>query len=204
MTEQQGQGQDTSEQKQDKESQRRPHQEEQTVPYHRFTQLNETNKQLQKELDEIRKAQESADEERAKKQGEYQKLAEKYKTQAEREKQARQQLELDVQRDKRMRVFTMAAQGVIRPEAIEDAFYMLSSDEFQNIDEADEAAMRRLAESLTERKPYLSDGPVGAGSGGFTNRPILGSDLSPDGSANRKPAGKKPLFQQKRAPAWKR
>lgn len=208
MSEAQDQGQSTQpeESTQEQTQQQANTQEDRVVPYHRFTQLNETNKQLQKELAEIRKAKDTEAEERAKRQGEFERLYKNEKARADREKQARVAMETDVQRDRRLRVFSSAAAGVIRPEAVEDSFYMLSAEEFGNIDDADEAAMRRVAESLVERKPYLGDERsfAGGGSGGYTNRPILGADLSPDGKGNRRPQGKKPLFgEKKRRPSWK-
>lgn len=211
MSEEQNQGQTTSDsgQTQDRSQQRQSSSsgEDRTVPYHRFTQLNETNKQIQKELDELRAEREREAEERARQQGEYQKLAEKYKTQAEKEKTARQQLETDIARRERLNTFRAAANGVIVPDAIEDAFYMLHPDDFSKIDNSDEAAMRRLAEQLAETKSFLAvDGGVaGANSGGFTNRPVM-SPIAAGGG--RKEDSSQPrlgrnAFNKRRKPSWK-
>lgn len=158
---------------------------ERSVPYHRFQELNQTNKQLKAQLDEIRAEQERVEEERAQKQGEYQKLADKYKSQAQTEKEKRQQLEANWERERRLNVWVGAAAGIVKQEAVIDAFSMLDEDDFANVDSKDDKQMKRLAEMLVERKPYLADGPVGAGSGG-SERPILGNVQSSEGGVVRR------------------
>lgn len=184
--------------------------DERTVPYHRFTQLNESYKATQKELAEIRAAQDQAEEERAQKQGEYQKLADKYKSQAQQEKEKRQQVEKSWERERRLNVWVGAASGVVQADAVVDAFGMLDEDDFNGVDPTDQAQMRNLAERLVERKPYLSDGPVGAGSGG-SERQILGNPRSPNGAEAKDAnlsgismtSSGRMIFPKKRARSWK-
>lgn len=181
-----------------------------TVPYHRFQEVNQSYKQLQTELDSIRQQQEQAEEERAQKQGEYQKIAEKYKSQAQQEKDKRQAIEQSWERERRLNVWVGAAAGVIKQEAVVDAFGMLDESEFANVDPKDESQVRRLAEMLVERKPYLADGPVGAGSGG-SDRPILGAPQSPNGQVRQSNGSNIPMTSSGRMifkkpnkrPSWK-
>jgi hypothetical protein len=205
MTEQQDQGQNAPQSEADQRQQRQQPDkpsDDRSVPYHRFSQLNETNKQLQKELDDIRQKQEEEAEERARQQGEYQTLAEKYRKQADAEKQKRQDLERQIAEKERLSTFRAAARDVIVAEAVEDAFYMIHPDEFKQVDNSDEAAMRRLAESLADRKPFLAaqDAPQGSGAGRYTDRPVLAGAASGDPKRERK----KPLFNKKnKRPPWK-
>jgi hypothetical protein len=197
MTEQQEQGQNTPTEDQKQQRQQSGQgSDDRSVPYHRFSQLNETNKQLQKELDDIRQKQEEEAEERARQQGEYQTLAEKYRKQADTEKQKRQDLERQIAEKERLSTFRAAARDVIVAEAVEDAFYMIHPDEFKQVDNSDEAAMRRLAESLADRKPFLAaqEAPQGSGAGRYTDRPVLAAAKSGDKPETGR---KKPLFQKK-------
>jgi hypothetical protein len=208
MTEQPDQGQNApKEEPRSGQQRQQPSQsaEERSVPYHRFSQLNETNKQLQQELDEIKQKQEEEAEERARRQGEYQTLAEKYRKQADTEKQKRQDLERQIAERERLSTFRSAARDVIVAEAVEDAFYMIHPDEFKQVDNSDEAAMRRLAESLADRKPFLAvqEAPQGSGAGRYTDRPVLAAARSGEQPAQRE--RKRPLFDKKktRKPPWK-
>jgi regulator of replication initiation timing len=202
MTEPQEQGQNTPEDgsssaQRTQRQQPSQSQEDRSVPYHRFSQLNETNKQLQKELDAIRQKQEEEAEERARQQGEYQTLAEKYRKQADAEKQKRQDLERQVAERERLNTFRSAARDVIVAEAVEDAFYMIHPDEFKQVDNSDEAAMRRIAESLADRKPFLAaqEAPQGSGAGRYTDRPVLA--VAKSGSVEPQRERRKPLFEGK-------
>jgi regulator of replication initiation timing len=202
MSEQQDQGQNAPQDDSAQRTQRQQpsqSQEDRSVPYHRFSQLNETNKQLQKELDAIRQKQEEEAEERARQQGEYQTLAEKYRKQADTEKQKRQDLERQVAERERLNTFRSAARDVIVAEALEDAFYMIHPDEFKQVDNSDEAAMRRIAESLADRKPFLAAQgvPQGSGAGRYTDRPVLAAANSGNSGTGERQR-KKPLFEGKK------
>jgi hypothetical protein len=200
MTEQQDQGQNAPQDDQPQERQQKRAQsdpsEDRTVPYHRFSQLNETNKQLQQELDEIKRKQEEADEKRAREQGDFERMYQAEKRRAETEKQKRLDYERREAERERLNTFRSAAQDVILPDAVEDAFYMLHPDELKRVDNSDEAAMRRLAESLADRKPFLAvqEAPQGSGAGRYADRPVLAAAKSGD---NPERARKKPLFQKK-------
>jgi hypothetical protein len=216
MTDQQDQGNNTqdsgtrseqerSQQRSNNQNRQSNDSEERMVPYHRFSQLNETNKTLQKELDDIRQAQEREAEERARQQGDFERMYKSEKDKADREKQRRVDLERQIAERERLSTFRAASRDVILADAVEDAFYMLHPDDFKQIDNSDEAAMRRLAEGLVDRKPFLAaaSGPMGAGSGGYTNRPIL-SPMSPSGGNQQEKKPKKNPFQNKhRRPSWK-
>lgn len=171
------------------------------IPKGRWDEINKAKNELASQLAEIEAEREREAEERAKKQGEYQSLADKYKKQAETEKQKRQEIESSWTRERRLNVWGRASSGIIKPEAMVDAFSMLDETDFANVSEEDEAGFKRLAESLADRKPYLSDGPRGSGSGG-SKSPVLGSPTSPNGQV-RLGDGRQPLLKGRRRPAWK-
>lgn len=173
------------------------------IPKGRFDQINKERRELADRLAKLEGEQEAQAEERAKKQGEYQQLADKYKKQAVAEKEKRQQIEANWTRERRRNVWNRAASGIIKAEAISDAFDMLNETDFANIDEQDEAGFTRLAEQQAELRPYMADGPRGAGSGG-SRSPVLavGNSAGPD---KRTPGSKhRPLFENStRRPSWK-
>jgi hypothetical protein len=209
MTEQPDQGQNAPKEDQDQERQQKRSQtdpsEERSVPYHRFSQLNETNKQLQRELDEIRQKQEEEAEKRAREQGDFERMYQAEKRKAEAEKQKRIDYERREAERERLNTFRSAAQDVILPDAIEDAFYMLHPEDLKRVDNSDEAAMRRLAESLVDRKSWLAaqEAPQGSGAGRYTDRPVLAAARAGEQPAQRE--RKRPLFDKKktRKPPWK-
>ncbi len=69
--------------------------------------------------------------------------------------------------------FFEAAQGVLRPEAIGDAFAMLPADDLDATDAANADAFKKMAQDLAERKTYLADSPRGAGSGGSDRQVVM-------------------------------
>lgn len=174
------------------------------IPKGRFDQVANERKQALSRLAELESEREREAEERAKKQGEYQSLADKYKKQADTEKQKRQEIENSWTRERRLNVWSRASSGIIKSEAMVDAFSMLDDTDFQNVDEEDEAGFKRLAETLADRKPYLSDGPRGSGSGGSRN-PVLGAPGSPNGNTRSTSGGGsiQPILKRRRRPSWK-
>lgn len=173
MTEQQTQEQQTESQPENNEQTRR---EEPTIPKGRFDEVNRRMKAAEKKAADMEQAQTQREEQQAQAQGEYQKLAEK-RGEALTQKDARiKELEDQIVTDKRYRSFVSAANGTILPEAFDDAFSMLTEDEWSSVNEEDENGVRMLAQGLADRKPYLAAAPRGSGSGGsrqpvFTARP---------------------------------
>ena len=133
-----------------------------------------------KALEEERDNEES---EKDKKKGEFERIAERERkkreeAEAKREEAERERDEAHRNLDtyKRRVAFSSAARGVIRPEAIDDAFSMIPAEDFEGVDISNVEKVKKLAQGLAENKPYLAEAQKGAGSGG-SDRPVLvGSD----------------------------
>lgn len=171
------------------------------IPKGRFDQINKERRELADRLAKLEGEQEAQAEERAKKQGEYQQLADKYKKQAQTEKEKRQQVEANWTRERRLNVWNRAASGIIKAEALADAFSMLSESDFSNVDEEDEAGFKRLAEQQAELRPYMADSPRGAGSGG-SRSPVLGSPGTPNGKSGGASSAKHQAIFKRNNRAW--
>jgi hypothetical protein len=143
------------------------------VPKHRFDEVNKARKDAESELQRLRDEQQTREEATAKSQGEYQQLAEKRQKKIDSLNQEVQTLKGQMVRDRRFRAWVAGASGAIKPVAIEDAFDMITDDEWATVNEDDENSVRMLAQDLASRKEYLSAGPMGAGSGG-SKRPVYG------------------------------
>jgi len=140
----------------------------------RLREETQKRKEAEKELNQLRTQQQQREEEQATKQGEWQTVAEKRQAKIDQANTRIQELESQIVRDKRFRAWTQAASGIIRSEAMSDAFdKYLGEDDWSTVNEDDENSVRMLAQGLAERRNYLSAGPVGAGSGG-SSRPVLG------------------------------
>lgn len=167
---------------QSEETRPEPRREEPAIPKSRFDEVNRRMKDAEKKAQDMETAQSQREEQQAQAQGEYQKLAEK-RGEALVNKDARiKELENQIVTDKRYRSFVSAANGTILPEAFDDAFSMLTSDEWASVNEDDENGVRMLAQGLADRKPYLAAAPRGSGSGG-SRRPVFG--LESNGEAKR-------------------
>jgi hypothetical protein len=137
--------------------------DEPTIPKHRYDEVNKRAKAAEKELARIQQEQEQKQEQQAQQQGEWQQVA-------------------DVT-DRRFRAWTQGANGIIRSDAIGDAFEYITEDEWQTVNEEDENSIRMLAQGLAERKSFLAGGPIGSGSGG-SSRPVFA------GSSNNVPSNR--------------
>lgn len=152
--------------------------QEYMIPKHRLDQESERRREaerrlaaLEKELAALKAERESEEEERAKKRGEFERIAErerKRREQAEAERDAARQ-ELVTYR--RRVAWSKAARGIVADEAIDDAFGMLSPEELERADLSDAEQAKALAQALVERKPYLAPSRAGASSGG-SERPL--------------------------------
>lgn len=157
------------------------------IPKSRLDEEARKRREAEQELKRIQQEQEQAAEDRQQKQGEYQELANKRQKKIEKLEAELKQVKSDWTRERRMNVWNQGAQGVIRAEAISDAFSFLSEDELSGIDDTDEKAFTQLAQNLAEVKPYLAvEGPRGAGSGGSREPVATGA------------GGRKPLFHDAR------
>ncbi len=172
--------QETTQETQDRSQQRQAPQQDTgqqqdiQVPKYRLDQESKARKEAEKELNQLRTQQQQREEEQATKQGEWQSVAEKRQAKIDQANTRIQELESQIVRDKRFRAWTQAASGIIRSEAMSDAFdKYLGEDDWSTVNEDDENSVRMLAQGLAERRNYLSAGPVGAGSGG-SSRPVLG------------------------------
>ncbi len=193
MSENQNQGNEQP-QEQPREEQRR---QEPSIPKHRFDEVSKRAKDAEARLQKLEAEQQQRDEQQAQAQGEYQQLAEKRQKKIDQLNSRVQELENQIVRDKRYRSFVSAANGTILPEAYDDAFSMLTEDEWASVNEDDENGVRMLAQGLAERKPYLAAAPRGSGSGG-SRQPVFGI-----ASNNGKQVGTK-TFQFKTPPKhWK-
>jgi hypothetical protein len=181
------------------------------VPKHRFDEVNKAKKHAEAELASLRNEQQTREEETAKSQGEYQQLAEKRQKKIDSLSKEIGDLKSQIVRDRRFRAWVTGASGAIKPVAIEDAFDMITEDEWATVNEDDEESMRMLAQNLANRKEYLSAGPMGAGSGG-SKRPVMGLGSNRDtGSGATKNGvtitgtqGSRPTMHfKKQRPSWK-
>jgi hypothetical protein len=216
MTEQQAQGQsalgeDKAQRSQEQEGGER--QREAYVPRDRFDDVNNKKseaerraREAEQRLQQMEAEREQQQEQRAQAQGEWQQVAEKrLKTIQQRDARIKE-LEAQIVRDRRYRAFVTGSSGLILGEALDDAFAMVSDDEWKSVDDQDPEAVRTLAQSLAERKPYLSAGQVrGAGSGG-SKTPVLGHAGSPNGQQRQNTAtvgGRQVMFKGNRRRPWK-
>lgn len=142
------------------------------IPKHRFDEVNGAKKEAERKLADLEAQAERRVEEAAKSQGEYQKLAEARQKKVETLEGRVKELEAQLVRGERYRAFNAASTGILLPEAVDDAFALITEDEFQSVKDGDEGAYKMLAQNLADRKPYLADGVRGAGSGG-SSRPVL-------------------------------
>lgn len=176
------------------------------IPKGRLNEEIKKRREIETELAQIKETQEREQEERQQQKGEYQKLSEKYKGDLAKEKAAHAETKQAWQRERRINVWNQAAQGIVKPEAVSDAFSFLAKEELDNIDDTDPEAYKPLAQTLVELKPYLAaDGPRGAGSGGSAV-PVLGHRGSPNGQRrDTQTTDRKPLFhdQQRKRKPWK-
>lgn len=137
------------------------------VSKNRFDDVNRRMKEAEETVARYEQEREQAQEAKDQEKGEFQKIADKWKTKAEKLENELKQVKNDWTRERRINVWNNAAQGIVRSEAIMDAFSFLSDTELDSIDDTDPEAYKPLAQTLVEAKPYLSaDGPRGAGSGG--------------------------------------
>lgn len=192
MTEQATQQQESQQQSQANEQASEPRTErsneertEATVPSSRLREETRLRKEAEKEARTLRESQQQAEEATAQEQGKYQELAQKRQTKVEQLQTKVSELEATIVTGERYRAFSKAANGVLLPEAVDDAFLMLGDDDFSTADTNDENSYRALAQQLAERKPYLSDGVRGAGSGGSSSPIFGGSKGSSKPSTNR-------------------
>jgi myosin heavy subunit len=224
MTEQQNQGddagqqQDTNEQQPAQERQQETRRQsssqsssepvtgpagEKSVPYYRFQEVNQERQQFKQRLEALEQQQQEREEQRAQKQGEFQQLAETRKKTIQQKDERIKELENQIVTDQRYRAFVGASQGVIIPEALDDAFGMLTEDDFAQASTEDPASYTSLAQQLADRKPYLAGGILrGAGSGGSA-APVIGKR---NGSTGRTlGGGREPILKgrSKRKPPWK-
>ena len=176
MSEQQNQQNEGNEQQQaqsqTQERQTQQQDNEPRIPKHRLDEESRKRREAEQKLQQYEQERQQQEEQNAQQQGEYQKLAETRKNKLDKAEARIKELENQIVTGERYRTFAKAAQGVIIPDAVDDAFSMLSEDEFNNADTSDENSYRMLAQNLAERKPYLADGMRGAGSGGSA-RPVL-------------------------------
>ena len=145
---------------------------EQVVPYERFKAQLDRAKEAEKQATEAQQKLDSLDEEKEKEKGEWEKLANRRQTQLDAEKKAHAETKAEFARFRRMHVWQTAADGVIKPEAIEDAYSFIDEEEWNAIDDTDVNAVRSMAQTLAEQREYLADGPRGTGSGG-SGRPVF-------------------------------
>lgn len=181
------------------------------VPEYRLEELNRKKKDAEKrakeaetKLQKLETEQQQAEEQRASQQGEYQQLAEKRQKKIDQLNTRVQELENQIVQDKRYRSFVSASNGTILPEAFDDAFSMLTDDEWSSVNEDDENGVRMLAQGLAERKPYLAAAPRGSGSGG-SRQPVFGSGATRqlgNGSVDNK-AGARPFQFKAPQKHWK-
>lgn len=155
------------------------------VAYHRFEDVNRRMQEAERKAAEMEAAQQQREEEAAQQQGEYQKLAETRKNKLETAENRIKALEAQIVRDERYRAFVGGSQGVILPEALDDAFEMITEEEFKSVQPGDEGGFRMLAQNLADRKPYLADGARGAGSRG-SDKPVFLQGSRQEGGSGRK------------------
>ena len=169
---QQTQQQNQTERRETQEQRQEESQSQNTVPSHRLREETEKRRQAEARIQELENAQQQQEEQKAQEQGEWQEVAVKRQEKIEKLQGELEQVKAQQTRDARYRIFSRAAAGVLLPEAIDDAFTMLSEDDVNDASLEDENSWTALAQRLAERKPYLSDGARGNGSGG-SGRPVL-------------------------------
>jgi hypothetical protein len=185
---------------------------EQFVPRDRFDNVNKAKNEAEKKLQQIEEARQREEEERASSAGEHQKVLEKLREQLKREKENVQTLKSQMVRDERYRAWVAVASAHIRPNAIGDAFGMVTEDEWNSVNVDDENSVRMLAQNLAERKEYLQSQPMGAGARG-ANTPVFGL-TSNNTSRNAKvevggsslthtQGGRATIHFKKNRPGWK-
>jgi hypothetical protein len=181
---------------------------EKSVPYSRLQQEIKEKREYKQRVEQMEAQQEQEAEERAKKRGEYETVANRAKAQAEKEKNLRIAAENRLVRYQRLQTWREAARGIVRDEALEDAFDMLDEDELGSLDETDVSGMSRLAEILVDRKEYLGEGPRGAGSGFGSREPVLQRTVSSRDSRPNSPnggsgSGIKKIIKKRSRRQWK-
>lgn len=169
------------------------------VPSSRLREETRKRREAEQKLQQIEAERTQQEEERQKSQGEYQKLADKRAKTIEQKEARIKELETQITRDRRYRAFVGASSGLILTEALDDAFSMLTEDEWASVTDDDEGAVKMLAQNLADRKPYLAAGPRGAGSGG-SSRPIFRNNSNGGGSSDRKPS---PFDKRRLKEPWK-
>jgi hypothetical protein len=160
--------------------------QEATVPSSRLREETRKRREAEQRLQQIEADNQRAEEERQQNQGEYQKLAETRLKALEKRDARIKELEGQITTDRRYRAFVGASSGLILPEAIADAFSMLTNDEWATVQDDDEDAVRLLAQNLAERKPYLAAGPRGAGSFG-SRSPVFGASNGSSAGSKQNP-----------------
>lgn len=206
MTEAQDQGQDTGSEATQQSQRAEPTSETQRsqepqIPKFRFDEVNKAKRQAESELKKLKDEQQRREEERAQSQGEYQQLAEKRQKKIESLTNEVQELKGQMVRDRRYRTWVSVASNHIKPGAIGDAFDMVTEEEWNSIDEEDENAVKMLAQNLSERKDYLSNSPIGSGSGG-SKHSVFG--LNSNNGEKSGTRGSRPTMQFKKPrPLWK-
>jgi chromosome segregation ATPase len=179
------------------------------VPEYRLEELNRKKKEAEQRakdaearLRQIESEREQQQEERAQQQGQYQEIAEKRQKKIEKLEAELKQTREAWTEERRRNTWNRAAQGVVKPTAVQDAFLFLSEEDLSGVDDGDEAAFKKLAENLVEVRDYLAaDGPRGAGSGG-SRHPVLGSEEKPGTRQSARPTQLIPAKRAKR-PSWK-
>lgn len=187
---------------------------EKYVPRSRFDEVNTKKAEADRrardaeaKLQQLESEREQQQEERASKQGEYQQLAEKRQKKIDALQTELNQVKAQWTEERRRNTWNEAAQGVIKGNAIKDAFLFLSEDELSALDEGDTEGYKRLAQNLVEVRDYLgAEGARGAGSGG-SRVPVAGLASNQNGGANggQQGSGRQPLFHNpsKRRRLWK-
>lgn len=163
----------TEQEPQERQDQQDQQEEEHRIPKSRFDQESQKRQEAERqvrearsELQRMKDSREQEESEREQSQGQWQKSAEREQKKREQAEKDRDKAISDLVTYKTQGSFTAAARGIIRADAIDDAYRFLTPDELTSLKDADgdryEAAARRLAES----RPYLADGPRGSGAGG--------------------------------------
>lgn len=149
------------------------------VPKFRLDQESQKRKELQgqyeellKEFDTLKSERDSEESEKDQKRGEFEKIAERERKKREAAEEEVKSLKTAMLRKDQRAAFYEAARGVIRSEAVADAFSMLSTEDLDSTDATDEDTFKKMAQSLAESKTYLADTPQGAGSGRGAGRPV--------------------------------
>jgi hypothetical protein len=217
-TDQQDQGQSTSEstteQAQDTTS---SDERSKYIPRDRFDDVNKQKSQAERQRAQAEKRareaeerlrqhesqQEQQQEERQQRQGEYQELAQKRQRKIEKLEAELKTVKAQWTEERRRNTWNKAAQGIVKSNAIPDAFLFLSDDELSGIDEGDIEGYKTLANNLVEVRDYLAaDGIRGAGSGG-SRSPVIGNVGGGNGAQSS--GGRDIIFHnpRKRKRPWK-